>query len=175
MAVKVNIRGHTFVLELCERNVDAHLLFVIPYEYVRIYSMVAGRGGADEGAGLEGPAVVGSGFVYVVPGCEDVVTVADVVNREFDVMGVASGSIRGDKLPAVAVVVRDGAVEDDKALWSRVVLTELSKVQVGVKGVSFRRRGTGVDYDWLRGRRRRPRQGRRSLRWLWGSGAQTVT
>ena len=84
------------------------------------------------------------GIVYVISGSIDVMVVVDVVNSELNVMGVVQGSISGDELPAVAVVVRDGAIKDDKAFWGRVVLAKLSKVQIGVKGVSLRCGGASV-------------------------------
>ena len=112
--------------------------------------MVARGGGADEGPGLQRPAIVGAGIGYVVSGRKDVVLVVDVVDNKLNIMGVAQGSVRGDELPAIAVVIGDGAVKDNKALWGRVVLAKLSKVQISVKGVSLRCGGASVNHHWLR-------------------------
>ena len=90
--------------------------------------MIAGGRRANEGSGLQRPAIGGAGVVYIVSSPIDVVMVVDMVNGEFDVVGVAQGSIRGYKLPAIAVVVRDSTVEDNEALWGRVVSTKLSEV-----------------------------------------------
>ena len=115
-----------------------------------------------------------AGVVYVISGCEDVVLVMDLVNDKFNVVGVTPGSIWGKELPAITVMVRNGAVEDSKALWGGVVLAELSNVQISVKGVRFWSRGACVNIDGLRGQGRRRRQRRRGLRGLRGSRAQTV-
>ena len=112
--------------------------------------MIARGGGANEGSGLQRPAIGGAGVVYVVSGPVDVVMVVDVVNGEFDVVGVAQGPVWCDELPAIAVVIRDGMVEDDKAFQSGVVPAKLSKVQVGIKRVTLRCGGARVDHYWLR-------------------------
>ena len=62
----------------------------------------------------------------------------DVVDSKLDVVGVAQGPVRSDELPAIAVMVGDGAVKDDEALRGGVVLAKLSKVQVGIKRVRLR-------------------------------------
>ena len=51
--------------------------------------MIARGGGADEGSGLQRPAIGGPGVVYVVSSSIDIVVVIDMVNDKFDVMGVA--------------------------------------------------------------------------------------
>ena len=68
---------------------------------------------------------MGTGFVYVVSSSIDIMVVVNVVNGKLNVMRVAQGSLRSDELPAIVVVVRDGAVKDDEALWGRVVLAEV--------------------------------------------------
>ena len=111
-------------------------------------------GGADEGSCLQRPAIGGASVVYVVSSSVDVVMVVDVVDGELNVMGVAQSPVRGDKLSAIAVVVRDGTIKDDETLRGGVVLAKLSEVQVGVTRVSLRRGGAGINHHWLR------RQGR---------------
>ena len=73
----------------------------------------------------------------------------DVVDGKFNVVGVAQGSLRSHELPAIAVVVRNSAVEDDEALWGRVVSTELSEVQISIKRIRLRCGGASVDHHWL--------------------------
>ena len=100
---------------------------------------------------------MGAGIVYVVSGCKDVVLMMDLVNDEFYVVGVTPGPIWGKELPAITVMVRDGAVEDNKALWGGVVFAELGDIQVSIKGVRLRSGGACVNINWLRrhGRGRR--------------------
>ena len=98
-----------------------------------------------------------------------------MVDDKLNVVGVTQGAIWGDKLPAIAVVVRDGTVEDSEAFGSGVVLPELSDVQVSVEGVSLRGGRMCVDEDWLWGQRRRRRQRRWCLGGLRGGRAQAVT
>ena len=137
--------------------------------------MIARRGGANEGSCLQGPAIGGAGIVYVIPSPVDVVVVVDVVDGKLDIVGVAQGPIRSDELPAIAVVVGDGAVEDNETLRGGVVLAKLGKVQVGVKRVSFRCGGTSVDHYWLRRQGRRRWQRGWCLRGLGRGRAQMVT
>ena len=88
--------------------------------------------------------------IYVISGSKDIVAVVNVVDDKLNVMGVAQGSIWGDKLPAIAVVVRVGLVEDNKALRCRVVCSELSKVQISIQRVGLRSGGVSINHDWLR-------------------------
>ena len=98
-----------------------------------------------------------AGMVYVISGRKDVVLVVDGVDDELYVVGAVPGPFWHEELPAIAVMVRDGAVEDDKALRSRVVSAKLSKIQVRVQGVRLWGGGASVDKDWLR-----------QQRWGWG-------
>ena len=137
--------------------------------------MIARGGGADEGSCLQRPAIGGAGIVYVISSSVDVVVVVDVVDGKLDVVGVAQGPVRSDELPAIAVVVGDGAVKDDETLRGGVVLAKLSKVQVGVKRVSLRCGGTSVDHYWLRRQGRRRWQRGWCLRGLGRGRAQAIT
>lgn len=113
-------------------------------------------------------------MVYVVSSCKDVVLVVDMVNDEFYVVGIAPGSLWCEELPAIAVMVRDGVVEDGEALWGRVVCTKLGKIQISVERVRLWGRGASVNEDWLRGQRGRWGQGWRHLRGLQRGRAQAV-